>query len=63
MNDAVDFYNKAANATENDFTTPLFLWKAGLAYEALGKMLKQLSFTSVLPMITQKAVKLLESLA
>ena len=24
MEDAVDFYNKAANATENDFTTPLF---------------------------------------
>jgi TolA-binding protein len=49
MNDAVDFYNKAANATENDFTTPLFLWKAGLAYEALGE--------------NAKAVKLYERIA
>ena len=40
MEDAVDFYNKAANATENDFTTPLFLWKAGLSYEALGENAK-----------------------
>lgn len=37
MDDAVDFYVKAANATDNDFTTPLFLWKAALAYEALDK--------------------------
>jgi len=37
MEDAVDFYNKAHKATENDFTTPLFLWKAGLAYEAIGE--------------------------
>ena len=27
---------KAANATDNNFTTPLFLWKAGLALEAQG---------------------------
>ena len=37
MEDAVDFYNKAYKATNNDFTTPLFMWKAGLAYEALGE--------------------------
>ena len=37
MEDAVDYYNKAHKATKNDFTTPLFLWKAGLAYEALGE--------------------------
>lgn len=37
MEDAVDFYNKAYKATTNDFTTPLFMWKAGLAYEALGE--------------------------
>ena len=37
MEDAVDFYNKAYKATKNDFTTPLFMWKAGLAYEALGE--------------------------
>jgi len=37
IEDAVDFYNKAYKATNNDFTTPLFMWKAGLAYEALGE--------------------------
>jgi len=36
MNDAADYYKKAANATDNNFTTPLFLWKAGLALEAQG---------------------------
>jgi tetratricopeptide (TPR) repeat protein len=40
MEDAVDYYNKAHKATENDFTTPLFLWKAGLAHEALGENAK-----------------------
>ncbi|MCH1401443.1 MAG: tetratricopeptide repeat protein [Schleiferiaceae bacterium] len=38
MEDAVDYYNKAHKATNNDFTTPLFLWKAGLAHEALGEI-------------------------
>lgn len=36
MDDAADYYKKAANATDNNFTTPLFLWKAGLALEAQG---------------------------
>jgi predicted negative regulator of RcsB-dependent stress response len=26
MDDAADYYKKAANATDNNFTTPLFLW-------------------------------------
>ena len=38
--DALDFYLKAANATDNDFTTPLYLWKAGLVYESLEKASK-----------------------
>ena len=29
LDDALDFYVKAANANENDFTTPLYLMKAG----------------------------------
>lgn len=40
MDDAADYYKKAANATDNDFTTPLFLWKAGLALEAQGEASK-----------------------
>ena len=36
MDDAADYHKKAANATDNNFTTPLFLWKAGLALEAQG---------------------------
>ena len=34
MDDAADYYQKAAKSTNNAFTTPLFLWKAGLALEA-----------------------------
>jgi TolA-binding protein len=34
MDDAADYYQKAAKSTDNAFTTPLFLWKAGLALEA-----------------------------
>ena len=43
MDDAADYYKKAANATDNNFTTPLFLWKAGLALEAQGKGNKAVS--------------------
>ena len=43
MNDAADYYKKAANATDNNFTTPLFLWKAGLALEAEGDANKAVS--------------------
>ncbi|MEY2963973.1 MAG: hypothetical protein RL754_1234 [Bacteroidota bacterium] len=37
LDDAADFYEKGANVTDNNFTTPLNLWKAGLAYEGLGE--------------------------
>ena len=43
MDDAADYYKKAANATDNNFTTPLFLWKAGLALEAEGDANKAVS--------------------
>ena len=43
MDDAADYYKKAANATDNNFTTPLFLWKAGLALEAQGEANKAVS--------------------
>ncbi|HCP41836.1 MAG TPA: hypothetical protein DIT65_08565 [Cryomorphaceae bacterium] len=34
MGDAAVYYQKAAKSTDNAFTTPLFMWKAGLALEA-----------------------------
>ncbi len=34
---ALEYYLKAAEDKKNDFTTPLFLMKAGLTYEELGK--------------------------
>ncbi len=34
--EAVSFYLKAANASVNEFTTPIYLMKAGQAYEAIG---------------------------
>jgi tetratricopeptide (TPR) repeat protein len=30
---AIDYYNKAAGKKDNDFTTPMFLMKVGMAYE------------------------------
>ncbi len=33
---AVNFYVEAANLNDNDFTSPLFLFKAGQVYEILG---------------------------
>ena len=49
MDDAADYYQKAAKSTDNSFTTPFFLWKAGLALEANGE--------------ASKAVKLYETIA
>ncbi len=34
---AVDYFEKAANREPNEFTTPMFLKKAGLTYEELGQ--------------------------
>jgi tetratricopeptide (TPR) repeat protein len=37
VDEAIDHYLKAAKLQENDFTTPIYLMKAGLAYEEQGK--------------------------
>ena len=34
--EALDFYLKAANKVTNDFTTPIYLMKAAVAYEEAG---------------------------
>jgi TolA-binding protein len=44
LDDAYDYYVKAANAKENEFTTPLFLFKAGQTALNLGKNKKALEF-------------------
>jgi tetratricopeptide (TPR) repeat protein len=35
--EGLSYYLKAANLSENNFTTPMFLMKAGLVYETLGR--------------------------
>ena len=35
--EAIEFYLKASDMNTNNFTTPVILFKAGLAYESLGK--------------------------
>jgi tetratricopeptide (TPR) repeat protein len=35
--EAASYYQKAADKSENEFTTPMFLKKAGLVYEELGQ--------------------------
>jgi tetratricopeptide (TPR) repeat protein len=40
--EGLDYYLKAANQSENKFTSPMFLMKAGLVYENLGKYKKAL---------------------
>lgn len=37
VNDAIEKYEEAANHQENDFTTPLYLKKAAMAYEQKGE--------------------------
>ncbi len=49
MDDAADYYVKAANIVDNDLTTPLMLWKAALTFEGLDK--------------NDKALKLYEKIA
>jgi len=39
---AIDYYLKAANTHQNEFVTPMFLLKAGWAYEMLGEYNKAL---------------------
>jgi tetratricopeptide (TPR) repeat protein len=40
LSEGVDYYEKAANYRDNEFTTPLFLKKAGVVYESLKKYSK-----------------------
>jgi tetratricopeptide (TPR) repeat protein len=37
LDEAISYYTKAADMRNNEFTTPLFLKKAGMAYEIQGK--------------------------
>jgi tetratricopeptide (TPR) repeat protein len=37
MDEAADYYLKAARNNENKFTTPIYLMRAGLAFEATGR--------------------------
>ena len=40
--EAIDMYAKAAGTNENSFTTPMYLMKAGIAYEMKGDYAKAL---------------------
>ncbi|MCX7547165.1 tetratricopeptide repeat protein [Xanthomarina sp. F1114] len=42
--DALDYYTQAAKLRKNDFTTPLYLYKAGIIAMDLGKSDKALTF-------------------
>ena len=44
MEDALSYYEQAANLRDNDFTTPLYLYKAGITALELGKANKALTF-------------------
>jgi len=44
LDDALDYYVKAANAKDNEFTTPMFLMKAGITALNLGKNKKALKY-------------------
>ena len=43
LNNAVAYYEEAANKSKNDFTGPMFLNKAGMTYEILGNYAKALN--------------------
>ncbi len=36
IDQAISYFEKAANSESNDFTTPMYLIKAGIAYESIG---------------------------
>ena len=46
--DAAKFYIKAANYEKNDFTTPIFLKKAGMVYEELKQYDKALDLYNII---------------
>ncbi len=37
VDQGIKYYKQAANSSDNKFTAPLFLWKAGMALESQGK--------------------------
>ncbi|NND94476.1 MAG: tetratricopeptide repeat protein [Flavobacteriales bacterium] len=41
--EAISYFNKSVNFSDNEFTAPIYLKKAGLAYEKIGEMDKALS--------------------
>lgn len=43
IDQAISYFEKAANASSDDYTTPMYLIKAGIAYEALGNYSKAAS--------------------
>src|SRR5262249_15074784 len=44
MDEAVSYYKKAADAVENNFITPMYLFKAGLALKVQGKKEEALKY-------------------
>ena len=48
LKDAAKFYIKAANYEKNDFTTPIFLKKAGMVYEELKQYDKALDLYNII---------------
>ncbi|MEY1638085.1 tetratricopeptide repeat protein [Tenuifilum osseticum] len=48
LKDAAKFYVKAANYEKNDFTTPIFLKKAGMVYEELKQYDKALNLYNII---------------
>lgn len=44
LDDALDYYDQAANMRDNDYTTPMYLYKAGTIALDLGKADKALSY-------------------
>ena len=48
QNDALDYYEKAANVESNDFTTPLFLFKGGQTAMLLNKYDKAVAMFSII---------------
>ena len=55
--DAFDYYEKAANKKDNEFTTPLFLYKAGMTAMELKKFDKAEALFTKIKKITQHLTK------
>jgi len=57
MKDAVDFYLKAAEYSENDFISPIFYKKAGMVYEELNQYEKALELYNIIKNDFPKSVE------